>query len=158
MPLLFTLALALAFTPSTPHVEFKSLPAEPLKKTDPRSPRELKGKVILVDFWASWCEPCKEALPHYNRLYKKYKDQGLIIMGINEDEDSKERDLFLKTHVLDFPIYTDKEKAMVQNFKVQALPSLFVFDRNMKAVALYRGFSPEKLESLEKKIQDLLNK
>lgn len=137
-------------------VDFKTLPGELVQGPKVSKIDDLKGKVVLVDFWAAWCEPCKEALPHYNRLYKKYKDKGLVIIGINEDDDLKERDAFLKMHPLEFPIYFDKSKQMVKDFKVQALPSLFVFDKNLKPVALYRGFSDDKPQALEKKIQELL--
>lgn len=138
------------------NVTFQSLPNESLTSAKIEKFSDLKGKVVLVDFWAAWCEPCKEALPHYNKLYKKYKDQGVIFIGINEDDDAKERDAFLKINSPDFPMYADSSKQMLRDFKVQAIPSLFVFDRNQKAVALYRGYSADKLKSLEKKIQELL--
>lgn len=140
-----------------PTVEFKALSSEHIQGTK-LNYSELKGKVVLIDFWAAWCEPCKEALPHYNKIFKKYKDQGLIVIGMNEDDDKKERDTFLKSHSLDFPIYHDTSKQMIKNFNVQALPSLFVFDRSLNLVSLYRGFNPEKTETLEKKIQELLVK
>lgn len=152
----FMCSLASAET-SLPTVDFKALPGEHLQGSK-LNYSELKGNVVLVDFWAAWCEPCKEALPHYNKIFKKYKDQGLIVIGMNEDDDKKERETFLKSHTLDFPIYHDTAKQMIKSFNVQALPSLFVFDRSMKLVALYRGFKPEKTESLEKKIQELLAK
>lgn len=139
-----------------PNVEFKNLSAEALSKGSKLQFGDLKGKVVLMDFWASWCEPCKEALPHYNKLYKKYKDQGLIVIGINEDDDIKERDDFLKTHPVEFAMFYDKSKQMAKDFKVQALPSLFVFDKKLKPVALYRGFSDDKPQALEKQIQELL--
>ncbi|WP_413942760.1 TlpA disulfide reductase family protein [Bdellovibrio sp. HCB-162] len=137
-------------------VEFKALPSDLIQGSKISNLNELKGKVVLIDFWASWCEPCKEALPHYNRLYKKYKDKGLVVIAINEDDDLKERDAFLKSHPLEFTIYFDKTKSMVKDFKVQALPSLFVIDKNLKPVALFRGFSEDKPQVLEKKIQELL--
>lgn len=139
-----------------PDVVFKSLSAEPLSKTESVKFSDLKGKVVLVDFWASWCEPCQEALPHYNKLYGKYKKDGLVILGINEDDDAKERDTFLKAHAVDFPVFNDKDKQMAKDFKVVALPMLFVFDKNLKPVVLYRGFDDKKPQVLEKRIKELL--
>lgn len=138
------------------NVNFTGLPTESLTTTRVEKFSDLKGKVVLVDFWASWCEPCKEALPHYNDLFKKYKDQGVLFIGINEDDDIKERDAFLKANTSLFPMYADSNRQMVKDFKVQAVPSLFVFDKNLKAVALFRGYNKEKLKTLEKKIQELL--
>lgn len=146
-----------AFAKDAPlDIEFKTLPTELIQNEKIAKLEDLKGRVVLIDFWASWCEPCKQALPHYNKLYKKFKGQGLIILGINEDDDTKERDAFLKTQSLEFPLYFDKDKKLIKDFKVQALPSLFVFDKNLKPVALFRGFDESKPQALEKKIQELL--
>ncbi|WII71576.1 TlpA disulfide reductase family protein [Bdellovibrio sp. 22V] len=146
-----------AFAENIPNVDFRRFTAVPFNKQAlPLSMGDLKGKVVLVDFWASWCGPCKEALPHYNRLQKKYKDQGVVFIGINEDDDAKERDAFLKSQAIEFAQYLDKNKEMAKDFKIQALPSLFVFDKNLKPAALYRGFDDKKPQALEKKIQELL--
>ncbi len=154
LPLLLCSSLSLAAS-NPPKVEFKALSAEPISKNSVKF-SDLKGKVVIVDFWASWCEPCKEALPHYNKLYQKYKDQGVVFLGINEDDDSKERDAFLKDHSVSFPVLFDKDKKMAKEFQVVALPTLFVFDKNLKPVTLYRGFDEKKPQVLEKGIQDLL--
>lgn len=138
------------------NIEFKSLPGDSLTATKIENFNDLKGKVVLVDFWASWCGPCNEAAPHYNKLYKKYKDQGVIFIGINEDENSKERDAFLKKHPADFALYADSSKQMAKAFKVQAIPSLFIFNKKMEAVALFRGFNEGQLKAIEKKLEDLL--
>ncbi|NUN07316.1 MAG: TlpA family protein disulfide reductase [Bdellovibrio sp.] len=158
--LLLTISAHAKDAATTPpaNIEIKSLPSKHLQGEKLKGLGDLKGKVVLIDFWASWCEPCKEALPIYNNLYKKYKDQGLVIIGINEDNDEKDRDTFLKTTPLDFPMYQDEKSQWVSQFKIQALPTLFVFDKNLKPISMYRGFSPEKATSLEKQIKDLLSK
>ncbi len=87
---------SVVFAKETPTaVEFKNLPLESFQNQKV-SYTDLKGKVIIIDFWTSWCTPCKEALPHYNQLFNKFKNKGLIVLGINEDEDIAERDAFLK--------------------------------------------------------------
>lgn len=152
--LILTMVAGAKESPSS--VEFKRLPPQHLNKSDIKDISNLKGKVVLVDFWAAWCEPCKEALPHYNDLYRKYKPQGLVVLGINEDDDHAERDAFLKTVTLDFPLFYDKNKMLLGDFKVQALPTLYVFDRNLKPVVFYRGFDKKTTQALDKKIQELL--
>ncbi|MFV8257815.1 TlpA family protein disulfide reductase [Bdellovibrio bacteriovorus] len=140
--------------PST--AEFKRLPTVSLNKSDIKNLEDLQGKVVLVDFWASWCEPCKAALPHYNSLYKKYRNQGLVVLGVNEDEEAAERDAFLKTVKLDFPLFHDQGRLVLEDFKVLALPTLYVFDKKLKPVVFYRGYDEKNSQALEKKIQELL--
>ncbi|MBO9667798.1 MAG: TlpA family protein disulfide reductase, partial [Bdellovibrio sp.] len=112
-------------------------------------------KVVVVDFWASWCEPCKEALPHYNKLAEKYKGQ-VIFIGINEDDRTQDRDSFLKKNVVNFPVFADDKKKFADSFKVLALPTLYVFDKNLKPVSFYRGFDGKKTQALEATLQEQL--
>lgn len=131
---------------------------KPLTASAPQSLSDFKGKIVVIDFWASWCGPCKIALPHYNKLYKTYKDQGVLFVGVNEDEDSKDRDKILKQIPLDFPIYQDQNQEMVKQFNVQALPTLFVLNRELKVVSMFRGFDKSKPELLENTLKELLKK
>lgn len=151
-----SLLLSLLFSSYLWAQEFQGISALPLKDSSPTKAQDFKNKVILIDFWASWCQPCKEALPYYNELYLKYKDQGLILVGINEDEDPQDRDLFLKGFSPDFPLYQDKEQTMAKYYKVLALPTLLVLDREQKLVAVHRGFDQKKKTALEKQLRELL--
>lgn len=132
----------------------KGLPGTTLKMED------LKNKVVLVDFWASWCEPCKEALPIYNKLYQKHKTAGLIIIGVNEDDEPKDRDAFLKAHPVSFPMFHDTDGKWAKELQIQALPTLYVFGKDKKAIKFYRGFNGDskKMAELEKLIQQELAK
>ena len=139
-------------------IEFKEIAATLLPGSKTVEMKDLRGKVVLVDFWASWCEPCKDALPHYNKIYAKYKDKGVIFLGINEDEEPKDRDAFLKKTPIQFPVFADKNRKMAEQFKVVALPTLFVFDKELKPVTFFRGFDEKKPSLLEKTIEELLKK
>lgn len=156
IPFLFVTSFSYAAS-NPPKVEFKSLSSVEALSPSAKSVKfsDLKGKVVVVDFWASWCAPCKEAIPHYNQLAKKYKDK-VIFLGVNEDDDSKERDTFMKKQDISFAIFSDKDKQMAKDFQVVALPTLFVFDKNLKPVTMYRGFDDKKPQVLEKVIQELL--
>lgn len=137
-------------------VTFTGLPTESLSPKKIDNFDDLKSKVVLIDFWASWCEPCKAALPSYEKLYQKYKDKGLVIIGINEDDNKKERDEFLKKNSFSFPMYADNSKKMISDFRVQAVPTLFVFKKGLQPDSFYRGFNEEKMKNLEKKVVELL--
>lgn len=141
---------------TVPDITFKKLPAVKLNAHNLSDMKDLQGKVVLVDFWASWCGPCKEALPHYGKLYEKYKDKGLVVIGINADDDLAERDAFLKSTPVRFPLFFDQDKSAVGDFQVKALPTLYVFDKKLKPVAMHRGFDAKDTQALEKQIQELL--
>lgn len=132
----------------------KPLPGTTLKMAD------LKNKVVLVDFWASWCEPCKEALPVYNKLYKQNKAAGLVIIGVNEDDEPKDRDTFLKSHPVDFPMFHDTDGKWAKDLHIQALPTLYIFGKDKRAIKFYRGFNGDskKLAELEQLIAQELAK
>ncbi len=136
-------------------IAFTALPGEPINEHKIRF-EDLKGKVVLVDFWATWCEPCKEALPHYSALFKKYKKQGLIVLAVNEDDNAKERDAYLKKDPYPFPVFADPEKKFLNSFDVAAIPTVFVFDKNLKLVTFIRGFDAKKAKTLEDTVSQLL--
>lgn len=139
-------------------IKFEGVSIAAVTPGAPQKLEEFKDKIVVIDFWASWCEPCKQALPHYNKLYKTYKNKNVIFLGINEDNDIKDRDQALKELALDFPIYQDKEQDFAQRFQVVALPSLYVLNRKHEVVALYRGFDKSKAGELEKLLVDLTKK
>lgn len=117
----------------------------------------LKNKVVLLDFWASWCGPCKEALPFYENLYIKYKDQGLEVVGVNAQDTPKDRQEFLRATKLSFPIFEDGGKnSLVSKLDLVALPTLFVYDRSGKIILSYRGFDQKKMAELEAKVKEAL--
>ena len=92
---------------------------------------DFKGKVIFLNFWATWCKPCEEEMPGMERLYKKYKDKGLVVLAISEDADSSGDGVaaFVKKHGLTFPIGLDPKMSVAASYGVWALPSTFIIDR-----------------------------
>ncbi len=136
--------------------QLKELPAQTLNSVPAPKISDLKKDIVLVDFWATWCEPCKESLPVYEELYKKWKDKGLRVVAFNVDDNRKEAEAFLKKNPLHFPIFYDGDRKYVDLFGIQAVPTLLLFDQNLKLQETYRGYTPNKIESLKKKIETQL--
>lgn len=153
-----TMILLLAFCAQaeekkvTVEIKFTQFTANPYGSAPKIKIEDLKGKVTLIDFWASWCIPCRQSIPSYNRIAAKYKDKGLQVFGINEDENVADLDRFLKEVTPNFSVFRDPGKEMGKTFKVEALPTLFVLNRNVQIVAMVKGYSPKNEEFLEKQI------
>ena len=118
---------------------------------------ELKGKVVYLDFWASWCHPCKQSFPWLNELQAKYKDQGLVVLGINLDKDRSQADAFLKHTPANFTIAFDPEADTASVFKVKGMPSSFLMDRNGLIQAEHKGFRDKDKAKMEQAVAQLLN-
>ncbi len=117
----------------------------------------MKGKVVIVDFWASWCEPCKIELPALNALHKKYKGKGLVVVGVNVDDDIKEAKSFLKEHSVGFPLAYDKGKKMVNTLEISTMPTSFILSEG-KIIKIHAGFRDGDEKKIEDEIKSLLKK
>jgi len=87
---------------------------------------DLKGKVIVVDFWATWCPPCRASIPEMNELYHKFKDRGVVVVGLtNEDEGAVKR---MKKPVIEYPVAIDTKSRMAEQLGIQSIPNVVVID------------------------------
>ena len=94
----------------------------------------LRGKVVLVNFWATWCQPCRREMPDLEALYKRFKDQGLLILGISDEESAKVKELLAEQKV-SYPVLLDPGRKVNDLFRIEGIPKNFVYDRNGKLVA-----------------------
>ena len=121
-------------------------------------PADLKGKIILVDFWASWCGPCKESFPVMEELHKKYGEKGLIVLAVNVDEDPAAMKDFLKDHPASFTIVHDAKKKLVGAANIASMPTSFVIGKDGKIVSIHKWFhGKETANQYTKEFDELLN-
>ena len=127
------------------------LPAAPVKVGDVfpaladfslegRLPDSLQGKVILVDFWASWCVPCNVSFPALNEIHNHYSPQGLIIIGINVDKNRSDMKAFLNKRLARFTILRDTGQKMVESLAIETMPTSYLIDTEGRVRFIHTGY------------------
>ena len=115
---------------------------------------QFDGSVRVVDFWATWCPPCREAIPHLNELHRKYGDRGVSILGVSVDENPKEIAAFDRKVHIEYPSLMTSTQVEEAFGGIAGLPSTFILDRQGRLARTYVG--PVESATLEKDIQELL--
>jgi len=128
-----------------------------LKSIDGRavSLSSLRGRVVLLEFWATWCPPCRMAAPELSNLYKKYNPKGLEILAISLDENLNDVKTFSEENNIPYPIFVDIF-GVSELYRVRSIPVTFLIDKNGIIVSKHNGYSPDMPEELAKKIESLL--
>jgi len=96
--------------------------------------KELRGKVVLVNFWATWCPPCRKEMPDLDALYNRFKDQGFVVVAISDEEAAKVAP-FIAERKISYPVVLDPGRKVNDLFVVEGIPKSFVYDRDGKMVA-----------------------
>lgn len=112
------------------------------------------GNVVLVNLWATWCPPCREEMPALQTFYEKYKSDGFVLVGINQEEPRELVEPFVKEFGLTFPVWLDLDYQAEQEFKTNSLPSSFVIDRTGRVRLMWFGGISKK--NLEKYVTDIV--
>ena len=115
-----------------------------------------RGKVVYVDFWASWCGPCRQSFPWLDGLEREYGAQNLVVIGINVDKDRDKAERFLTDTPADFPILYDPKGEIATAYKVAGMPSGILIDRTGQVRFQHAGFSEKQKGLYEKQLQTLL--
>lgn len=115
-----------------------------------------KGKVVLVNFWATWCGPCRAEIPGFLQVYERYRDKGLEIVGVSLDENGWEVVTpFIKRYNITYPVVVDSRGVVARQYgKIDAIPTSFLIDKNGNIVDQHIGYLSK--EELEKKIKSVL--
>ena len=158
--LLLTLALAgltgaagaLAVTSKGPAANFtlKSDSGENIRLS------EYRGQVVLINFWASWCGPCRQEMPHLDSIQQKYQDMGFTVFGVNVEQDRAMADKVLRDIPVTFPILYDSDNEVSQIYDVDAMPATVLVDRNGEIRYMHRGYKPGYELEYEKQIKTLI--
>jgi len=117
---------------------------------------DFAGKVLLLNFWATWCTPCRDELPAFDRLYHKYRDQGFVVIGISVDASAARVAAFMKKRPVGFPVVTDTTGEAADAYRFSGLPAGFLIGRNGVIVRTYRGSGKELMSMVETDIAELL--
>ena len=128
---------------------------------DPELPADLaryRGQVVVIDFWASWCKPCRQSIPWLNDLRARYGPQGLVIVGVNVDTSRDDADRFQRDIPIDFEVRYDPQGELAEHFRLQGMPTTFVFDRDGKLARTLLGYREARRMEHETAILDLLKR
>ncbi len=117
---------------------------------------ELRGQVVMINFWASWCGPCRQEMPLLDQLYQRYQPMGFTLLGVNVEEDSRAADKILKEIPVSFPVLYDKKNQVSESYQVRAMPSTFLIDRDGKVRYLHKGYQPGYEEEYQQQIRELV--
>lgn len=117
---------------------------------------EQRGRVVMVNFWATWCGPCRVELPQLARLHDKYRSSGFLLLGVNIDDDPNAARALAAKLGLKFPVLFDSEKKVVAAYDLNAMPATVLIDRDGKVRHLHRGYKDGVEQLYEQQVRALL--
>jgi cytochrome c biogenesis protein CcmG, thiol:disulfide interchange protein DsbE len=116
-----------------------------------------KGKVVYLDFWASWCGPCKQSFPYMAGLKQQYGKQGFVVVTVNLDRNRAQADAFLKKVGVSLPVTYDSGGVIAKQYRVTDMPTSIVFDRTGKARFTHKGFFQNKAKDYSAHVAQIVN-
>ena len=162
--LFFIVLLSLVSTPilaAKKHIELSG-PAKDftLKANSGKNVRlsDLRGQVVMLNFWASWCGPCRQEMPLLDRMSQKYGRAGFTLLGVNTEGDKRKADNLLKEIPVTFPVLYDTKKAVSDMYKVKAMPTTVLIDCDGNLNYMHKGYVPGDEKIYAKRIKKLLAK
>ena len=117
---------------------------------------EARGQVVMINFWATWCGPCRQEMPVLNDLYKRYRSAGFLLLGINTERKPEEARAMATKLGIEFPILFDTDKTASRAYEVAAMPYTVLVDRSGKIRYRHRGYVPGTEREYETQIRELL--
>jgi cytochrome c biogenesis protein CcmG, thiol:disulfide interchange protein DsbE len=120
--------------------------------------RDLQGRVVLLDFWATWCVPCRESLPFYQTLANAHRERGLRVVAVSVDSDASEVRHFVAEHRLTYDILVDAGGSLASRLELPAMPTLLLIDRDGNVFWKHAGFEPRDKVPIEEQVRAALEK
>lgn len=117
---------------------------------------EYRGRVVLINFWATWCGPCRQEMPVLEKLHQKYERSGLTVLGVNMDEDPRDAREMAKALRVSFPVLFDLEKNVSRTYDVDAMPATVLVDRDGTVRYIHRGYRPGVEDQYIQRVRALL--
>ena len=117
---------------------------------------EQRGKIIVINFWASWCGPCRKEMPVLQKFYEKYQDLGVSVWGVNVEQENQAGRDFLADLKLTFPILFDETNTISANYQVEAMPTTIIIDRDGVVRYAFQGYKPGYEKKYAKAIKKLI--
>lgn len=118
--------------------------------------QEQRGRVVMVNFWATWCGPCREEMPRLDRLYQKYRSAGFVLLGVNVDDDARNAQTLAAKLGVSFPLLLDTDHAVSKLYDLKSMPSTVLIDRDGRVRYLHRGYREGFEATYEQQIRALL--
>ncbi|NNF66633.1 MAG: TlpA family protein disulfide reductase [Gammaproteobacteria bacterium] len=155
--LITVLLAALLAVPATinasndaPDFALKSLAGENVRLS------ELRGQVVMINFWASWCGPCRQEMPHLEALHQRYESLGFTLLGINVEQERRDADRMLADMELSFPILFDNRNAVSKLYGVIAMPSTVLIDRSGQVRYVHNGYKSGYEKEYQNQVRSLI--
>lgn len=117
---------------------------------------DLKGKVVMINFWASWCGPCRQEMPFLDEMYKDFHRAGFVLLGVNLDQNTAAAEKFLADVPVTFPVLMDPKGDVAKLYNNRAMPSSFFVDREGQLAYLHMGYRPGEEEKYRQTVRKLL--
>jgi thiol-disulfide isomerase/thioredoxin len=150
--LLPSLSMALQAGDPAPEMAIKTLDGNSTS-----SLADYRGKVVFVDFWASWCPPCRKSIPLLSELHQSLQDKGFTLIAVNEDDDPQLGRDFMEPLKGDFPSLSDPEGKLSSAFGVRGMPTSYLIDNKGIIQWVHEGFSPPEMDNIRQQVNTLLN-
>ncbi|WP_057832778.1 TlpA disulfide reductase family protein [Colwellia sp. TT2012] len=128
---------------------------EPMEEFE-QAMAKYQGKIVYLDFWASWCVPCRKSFPWMNAMQNKYQEQGFVVLSINLDAQVALAEQFLQQTPANFAVIFDAKGILAKKFQLKGMPSSYLFDRQGKLISAHSGFNDKKQQKYQQEIVQAL--